>query len=380
MRHDGRHDRSGYPFPGDTAVSSGTCEVECWVYRDGPASSLVVGVQYDTDPTSRTEIALHLTPTDAVNFSKNGTWTASKATLKPGAWHRLTVTLDLEARTWSAEALVEGRKKVSICRDVAYRAKDNAWNNLAFSPQGAPGSVCFVDEVAWTWKPSAMPTPAGRNALVDEGFEGATPGTTLANLPSPKGGTWKLERGNPDDVAIDSDLSLGDRFRSLRVRGGGGRASLAPDALRHKPDAAPAVDVDVFLRGDSPTVWLTPVGTATTADRTTISIVDARSGKPLVAVRAAGVVWQGYDADKFVPTATPAAIDAWSRLSVRRGEKSGTYVVLVQVVGEAPRELFRGRLGAGISPGAPLALVLENERSTPRPDGPAFDNVLVTRE
>lgn len=380
VRHDGRHDRSGYPFPGDTAVSSGTCEVECWVYREAPASALVVGVQYDTDVTSRSEIALHLTSADTVDFRNGGSWATSRATLKPGTWHRLTLTIDLEAKTWSAEALVGGRKKVSICQHVAYRAKENAWNNLAFSPQGATGSVCFVDEVLWRWMPSAVPTPAGRKVLLDDGFEGATPGTALGDLRSPGGGAWKVERGDARDLTIDADLSLGARFQSLRMRGGGGRAVLAPEALRHRPGAEPSVDVDVFLRGDSPTVWLTPVGAATTGDRTTIAVADARSGKPLMAVRAANGVWECWDGGKYATTSTPAAIDAWTRVHLRKGGKAGTYVAILEVIGEAPRELFRGRFGVGIAPGAPLSLALENERTAARPDGPAFDNLIVTQD
>ena len=49
VRHHSRHDRSNYPFPGDTAISSGACQLRFWIYRESANAGFVAYLQDDID-------------------------------------------------------------------------------------------------------------------------------------------------------------------------------------------------------------------------------------------------------------------------------------------------------------------------------------------
>ena len=78
-------------------------------------------------------------------------------------------------------------------------------------------------------------------------------------------------------------------------------------------------------------------------------------------------------------TKMPAAFDAWNHLQLVLDGKSRTARVTLRVIGEAPRELFRGGFSL-TAERTSLLVELICGRKVARPDGPAFDNLLVTRQ
>ena len=75
----------------------------------------------------------------------------------------------------------------------------------------------------------------------------------------------------------------------------------------------------------------------------------------------------------------PIAWDAWHRFQVSLDVKSRTFRVLLQVLGEPPRELCRGTIEKLPATDSELAIEMFCRRSKPSGDGPAFDNLRVTR-
>ena len=91
--------------------------------------------------------------------------------MSTGEWYRLTIDLDLERRTYSAEIAADGRTAESICREIEYAAKENAFNMVEIAPQGEPGSVIHLDDVSWRWKPQWHAIAPDSHVIVRDGFE-----------------------------------------------------------------------------------------------------------------------------------------------------------------------------------------------------------------
>lgn len=83
---------------------------------------------------------------------------------------------------------------------------------------------------------------------------------------------------------------------------------------------------------------------------------------------------------KRIDSHQPVAFDAWQHLQLILDPQAKTYRVLIQVIAEPPRELCRGNLASLPKQGAQLTFELSCERSQPRPDGPAFDNLRMARK
>ena len=71
--------------------------------------------------------------------------------------------------------------------------------------------------------------------------------------------------------------------------------------------------------------------------------------------------------------------DAWNHLQLTLDSKAGTCQVLLQVIGEAPRILVETNLSPAFAAGMPFSIELICDRKQPRDDGPAFDNLQLTR-
>ncbi len=145
-----------------------------------------------------------------------------------GRWQRITLHVDLEHKTFSAETLVEDAPKdaipQSICRDVSYAAQFNAFNMIEFSPQGATGSEFYLDDVSLRWTPTPNFEQPGTETLLQASFE------QTAN------DRWTMCEGQATDMTIDDDVSFGNELHSLRMRGSGGRVQISSHALIWQPD------------------------------------------------------------------------------------------------------------------------------------------------
>ena len=201
VRHHSRHDRSAFPFPGDTAISSGSCVLDFWLFRPDDKSACVMTLQYDNDPAHRHNVAIYIAAGDPapIHFTQDGKYVPSTASLAVNKWQRVTVKVNLERKTYSAETLAEEAAKDApaqvICRDVPYASQFNAFNMIEFSPQGATGSVFFLDDVSLRWMPTPNFEPLGKVLLLQNGFEAL------------KRDRWSLREGQAVDITIDNDDS-----------------------------------------------------------------------------------------------------------------------------------------------------------------------------
>ncbi len=376
VRHHGRHDRSLFPFPGDTAISSGLCEFSFWMFRPDAKSAAVAYLQYDIDTANRFDIGVYVPEGDAstIYFRDAGQNVASKATFPIGAWHRLLIHVDLEHKTYSAEIAAEGQAAQSICSDVKYNSKHNAFNMLEFSPQGATGSELFLDDVSLRWKPSVMFQPPGAQVLVHEGFE-----SLKSDEPLEGNSHWKLRDSRPTDIRVDNDISYGQEFQSLRFRGLGGRAELYSPVLTTLANDPLVFDIDFFLRSDYSYVQMVPTTETTSSDEVGFAFKNASTDAVIFELRTRSGTWHSGTNGKLTDTKIPAAFDAWNHLQVTLDSTSGTCQVLLQVSGDAPRPLGQATRIGTLPASTPLAIELFCHRQKPRDDGPAFDNLLLTR-
>lgn len=373
VRHHSRHDRSGFPFPGDTAISSGSCELDFWVFRPDAKSACVVTLQYDHDPAHRHNVAIYAAAGDPapIHFTQDGKYVASTATLGVNKWQRVTLKVDLKRKTYSAETLAEEAAKDAvaqvICRDVPYAAQFNAFNMIEFSPQGATGSVFYLDDVSLRWTPTPNFEPIGKETLLQAGFESASRDR------------WTLREGQTSDIKIDNDTSFGHELQSLRMRGSGGRVQFTAPSMTWQSDGLLLVDADIFLRSTLPYVQMTPGPNATSADEVGLALVSTGDNKPLIELRTKQGTWHHGDGQTLTDTKLAAAFDAWNHLQLAIDPQTKTCRVILQVIGEAPRELCRTTLNRIPAANDSLALELFCHRSQPHVDGPAFDNLRVTR-
>ena len=391
VRHHGRHDRSLFPFPGDTAISSGLCDLAFWMFRPDAKSGAVVYLQYDIDTANRFDVGLYVPEGDAstIYFRDGGQNVPSKATFPVGVWQRLLIHVDLERKTYSAEiadaeASIGTQAARPICRDVKYNSKHNAFNMIEFSPQGATGSEFFLDDVSLRWKPSIMFQPPGAEVFVREGFESLKSGerlegTSKNSAKSNADSRWKLRDGRATDIRVDNDISYGREFQSLRFRGQGGRAGISSPALKMLVDDRLMFDVDLFLRSDVSYVQMVPTAETTSSDEVGFVFKHAATDAVLFELRTHAGNWHSGTEGKLTDTKIPAAFDAWNHLQLTLDSTAGTCQVLLQVIGEAPRPLGQATRVGTLPASTPLAIELFCHRPKPRDDGPAFDNLRLTR-
>jgi len=379
VRHHGRHDRSFYPFPGDTAISSGSCEFSCWMFRPDTTSGAVVYLQYDNDPANRFDVGLYIPAGDAstIYFRDAGQNVASKATFPIGVWQRLVFHVDLERKTYSADIAADGQAAQPVCRDVKYASAHNAFNMIEFSPQGTTGSVFFLDDVSLRWTPGTMFTPPGRLTLAEDGFEILQPGQSIDIAKLPAGARWKVREGHAADMVVDHDVSYGREAQSLRFRGSGGRVQLRAPTLK-MPDDILLMDLDIFLRSELSYVNLIPNEQATSSDDVGFAWSSLPGDKPWFELRTRAGHWHCGPNGNLADTKIRAAFDAWNHLQLVLDHKSQTCRVTLQVIGAAPQELWSAKLKQLPPTGTPLAIELFCRRQQPRDDGPAFDNLRIT--
>ena len=103
------------------------------------------------------------------------------------------------------------------------------------------------------------------------------PGTRIDGLVTASGARWAIREGQAADIGVDSDISYGHEYQSVRFRGAGGRARLATTPLSWKTDEVVTLDLDIFLKSDGPHVQLVPVGQAVGTDEVGFAVRDPRT-------------------------------------------------------------------------------------------------------
>ncbi len=368
-RHFSRHDRRNFPFPGDTAICSGSCQLDVWMLRPTEKAALVMYLQDDIDAEHRFDVGLYVTEGNpaAIYYRASGQNVASTATMPVGQWQRVTLKVDLERRDYSAEITADTPDAMPrvICQNIAYGSLHNAFNKIEFSPQGATGSELFLDDVRLNWTPHAMFDSPRPETLLQAGFERTE--TSAAQL------------RHEGDVSIDRDVSFGHEYQSLRIRGGGGKTVATSPTCKLPRDGTLLLDLDILPKSDLPYLQMTPQAGATSGDEVGFALTTA-DGKQVLLLETRAGNWQcGGEGVTIEGQPRPIAWDAWHRFQVQLDVKSRTFRVLLQVLGEPPRELCRGTIPQLPVAESGLAIEMFCRRSKPSGDGPAFDNLRVTR-
>ena len=373
VRHHSRHDRSNYPFPGDTAISSGACQLRFWIYRENAKAGFVAYLQDDIDTQHANEIGLYLPPGESspLLFREGGHFAASSVPLPVGQWSCVTIDVNLERSRYSMFVASGGHAEQPVCRDVKYESEHNAFNKVDFSPQGETGSVFYLDDVSLQWHPAMMFESPGAEVLARDGFE-----------PPNLGQHWSLDTAGATDsaeISVDTDLSFGPEYGSLRFRGAAGRATLTRSSLLWTSVRPLLIDLDVFLKSDQYHTQITPSPRTTGTDDVGLALYISDRAKPMIELRTTGSFWHCGSGGKLLDTRRPVAFDTWHHLQIAIDPRSRDYHVLFQVLGEPPRQLCRGVVDQLPSRDAALSLELSCLRARPRADGPAFDNLLISR-
>ena len=138
-------------------------------------------------------------------------------------------------------------------------------------------------------------------------------------------------------------------------------------------------DVDLFLRSAASYVQLVPTAETTSSDEVGFAIKNAATDAVLFELRTRSGTWHCGTDGKLTDTKIPAAFDAWNHLQLALDFTDGRCQVLLQVIGEAPSILDQTKLSPSFAAGIPFKIELICDRKQARDDGPAFDNLQLTR-
>lgn len=103
------------------------------------------------------------------------------------------------------------------------------------------------------------------------------------------------------------------------------------------------------------------------------------NNQPRIELRTHHATWQLRHGDKFTDTEVRAGFDARNHLRLVITPSDKSYRAILQVIGEPPRLLRRGRLNHAPAASDPQGIDLFCLRSTTNTDGPAFDSPSMPR-
>ncbi len=382
-RHFSAPDRSTYTACLDTAITNGTCDFEFWLFRASEQSALIAYLQGDGNET---DVGVKVSPqTGQIAYSRHGEWVETASTLPVGEWQKVRLRVDFDHANYEVSVGSNGRNVVA--GDIPYVIPKNrvieeigvhqpievpAWkffNRTLFIPQGSPGSVTYLDDVAVDWKATTYYEQPGERTVWAENFESFSPGQT----PFIKSKQDKL-----DPWFIDNHTSFGDGVNCLHSRGGEelvfGSQEQAPSLDSSK---ITTIDFDVFIRSDKDFAYIVSNPLTKSPSRTVIGLNSkADPANPWVSLKAGDGKWHYWDGDKFTESKTPIVYDVWNHVQLAIDSLKGTYQIVVQPVGEMPILVGRGALGHRIQ--SPEALVFSIAPSNDPGHISCYDNLVLT--
>lgn len=376
-------DRSQLAGQLDTAITTGTATMTCWVNRPSSGNSLTI---YLTGTGSyEKDVAVRIGADGGVSHARGGEWVASAARVRAGVWTKVTLRADLEAGQYAAELGGDGESLEVICAAVPYAAagersvtqhgvesvevKVPGWrffNALIFLPAEDGSEPVHLDDVLLTWTPATPGVRPTGPPRLSETFEDAPPGCT-----SFPGKPWQVvaTAAGAAPFSIERGTSFGPGTRCLRASGGG-QLRVPLGQLGRGPLA---VDLDVFLRSGKSAPILMPDPAPRTPHPVTFTLRDA-GGQPIAVLRAAEDGTWHLGEQSMASTGRLLTLDGWAHLQFVIDPQARHLRVVSQPVGEAPRLV--GTLALDRLPAAPLELAIE-PAAGPRHLS-CYDNLLVT--
>jgi hypothetical protein len=379
--HNAFPDRSTFTSGLDTAITNGLATLEFWVYRPDAASGLSAFVQGTPgggsqqllqDMGSDRDIAVRITPeTGRLSYSRseNGQsqWVDTQYDVPVGQWQRVSIVVDLDTGVYGG-ATSSGDNAELLFNDVAvepakprtiYLFNDNKemevpsrkmLKQVTFIPEGKPGAITYVDDVALNWKPTLHYDRPRSKVFFNEDFESHPDGSTLNGRRLIKGGSWKVvsETAGSDAFTITNDTSFGKGVNSLHATGGGTMIARTDERMRHIPHSVASVDLDLFIRSDSDFPYIMPNDKTTSSHRVILGLKRKATGDFAATAIASEGFWWIWDESQFVNTKVPVTYDVWNHLQIALHAPSGTYRVVVQPIGEVPTLVGTAKLGEAV--------------------------------
>jgi hypothetical protein len=391
--HNASPDRGKFQSVLDTSMTSGRSSFEFWVRRASAESGIAAFLQGDP---SELEVGVRIAADSGkISFSTGtasgtGQWVATEHILPVGVWQKFRITVDLDQRYYGAQ--FGDAKVASLCEQVPLSAPKERFveqpgvnlpirvpvfkefKSVLFVPEGGPGSVTHLDDVAVRWQPAVVFAEAGAKVEFEDDFEDYPRDTALGA--SVMGSNWNQTPAEP--VAfVTSDTSYGTGAHSLRATPG---ANILPVPRRALSlGMRLTFDADVLLRSDAPFPSVLPISDAREAHHTTIGWQDS-NGKSVAAVSAQNGTWHLWNGDNWIDMKLPVHLDVWSHFQLVI-EEDGTYRASVQPVGQVAASIGSARVTGAPSdaklipyfhttPGATPTNCYDNVRLTSGPPGP----------
>jgi len=353
-RHFSAPDRSTYTACLDPAITNGKCDFSFWLYRPTEQSAVIAYLQGDGNET---DVGVKVSPQNGrLSYSQKGEWVETTSSLPVGEWQKIVFNVDLDRASYTVSAGSSGQDKVTgeiplviplsrVIEEIGVHQPIEvpAWkffNRTLFIPQGAPGSITYLDDVAVDWRATTHYVLPGKQILLVENFESFSPGQN----PGGQSGGDK-----PDAWFIDNHTSFGDGVNCLHSRGGAEIEIGREQNLRLAPSKITTVDFDVFIRSEKDFAYIVSNPLTKSPSRTAIGLkTKADPGGQWVSLRAGAGKWQYWDGDQYVESKTGIAYDVWNHVQLAIDPLSGTYQIVVQPVGEMPILVGQGKLGQRI--------------------------------
>ena len=381
-RHYSAPDRSTYTACLDTAITNGKCDFSFWLYRPTEQSALIAYLQGDGNET---DVGVKVSPqTGLLSYSSNGAWVETVSSLPVGEWQKVVLQVDCDRASYQVYAGSNGQDIVSgeipyvipqsrVIEEIGVHQPIEvpAWkffNRTLFIPQGAPGSVTFLDDVAVDWKATTHYAQPGKQTVLAENFESFPPGH------NPLG---KSEGDKPEAWFIDNHTSFGDGVNCLHSRGGAEIVVGGEQKSHRDPSKITTVDFDVFIRSEKDFAYIVSNPLTKSPSRTAIGLrTKDDPAAHWVSLLAGDGKWQYWDGGKYVESKTGVVYDVWNHVQLAIDPQNRTYKIVVQPVGEMPILVGQGALGDRISPHDELVFSIVPS------DNPGhiscYDNIVVT--
>ncbi len=320
-RHYGRPDRTGMFYSVDNSIFNGRCVLEYWLYRQAN-SAIQTYVQYDS--VGDYKVGVYIAASGTISFSNNGTMISTGRNMGTDVWQKFTIEINLEASTYSA--FMGQNRDYPLCRDVSYSVAVNTFNQIIFSPQGAEGTLMYLDDVSWKWYPAKVYGDEGMNQYLVDDFEAKTVDVSVANTTPDAGtATWTVSAGYSSSYFTENDLSFGDGFKCLAARKSDTSRVHSGTTSRMPLDANSVVSAkwDMWLNANS--------GTEVKLKKNTTSSI-------IAAVKADAGKWYYYANGAYVDSGKTydTANTIWYRLQLWLNCADKTYKLVLQPLAEEP--------------------------------------------
>jgi hypothetical protein len=382
--HNASPDRSKFSGALDTSMTSGRCVLEFWMRRSARESGLAAYLQGDR---AEFEVGIRVGSGEGKLSYSTGTvrgagqWVETAHVLPVGEWRKITITVDIDQRRYGAQ--LGERQGVTLCEAVPLAEPKERFveqpgvnlpirvpvfkefKSVFFAPEGAPGSVTHLDDVAVRWQPAEVFAKPGAKVEFEDDFERYPPATALGSKAlAPR---WRQSPAEPA-ASIISDTSFSNGEKSLRVPAGASVTIACP--LRVGPRLV--FDLDVLLRSPAYYPALLPTPGAPPPPPTTIGWKDEH-GKLVAGIMARDGTWRIWNGKEWNDSKLPAHPDIWNRAQLVL-EVDGTFHAAVQPLGQVPARMGRVRLATPPKDGRLVAFFEASEGTKTN----CYDNVKLT--